>query len=217
MDGGFMKLKPVISMIFIAMLVIACGPSPAAEEQGSTPDIAAVRTSAASTVISQFTLTAAVFTPTASPPTETAATAAPQLTVSATASVAPPLAQVTTGAGTTVVLCDSLSIDPTTVDVNIPDGTTMTPGQDFIKTWRVKNNGSCPWGAGYELIYAGYANEMSGQFQPLEEVVQPGQETELSVQFQAPDEAGEYVSAWQMSNPAGQPFEEIIYVKIVVQ
>lgn len=206
-----MKIKSVLSIIFIAMLIAACSPSPASQEQGPTPDIAAVRTSAASTVIAQFTLTAAAFTPTASLPTETSA---PQITNTATIA---PLAQVTTGAGTTVALCDSLSIDPTTVDVNIPDGTTMTPGQDFIKTWRVKNNGSCAWGAGYELIYAGYADQMAGQFQPLDEVIQPGQETELSVQFQAPDAAGEYVSAWQMSNPAGQPFEEIIFVKILVQ
>jgi hypothetical protein len=204
-----MKLKPVVTVIFIAMLVAACGPSTPSGE--STPDVAAVRTSAASTVVSQFTLTAAAFTPTASLPTETSA---PQLTTTATVA---PLAQVTTGAGTTVALCDSLSIDPTTVDVNIPDGTTMTPGQDFIKTWRVKNNGSCPWGAGYKLAYAGYADQMSGQFQPLEEVVPPGQEVELSVQFQAPDEAGEYVSAWQMSNPAGVTFPEIIFVKILVQ
>jgi Ig-like domain-containing protein len=206
-----MKIKSVLSIIFIAMLIAACSPSPASQEQGPTPDIAAVRTSAASTVIAQFTLTAAAFTPTASLPTETSA---PQITNTATIA---PLAQVTTGAGTTVALCDSLSIDPTTVDVNIPDGTTMTPGQDFIKTWKVKNNGSCAWGAGYELIYAGYADQMAGQFQPLDEVIQPGQETELSVQFQAPDAAGEYVSAWQMSNPAGQPFEEIIFVKILVQ
>ncbi len=205
-----MKLKQIVTVIFIALLVAACGSSPPSSGE-PTPDVAAVRTSAASTVISQFTLTAAAFTPTASLPTETSA---PQIT--ATATVAP-LAQVTTGAGTTVALCDSLSIDPTTVDVNIPDGTTMTPGQDFIKTWRVKNNGSCPWGAGYELVYAGYADQMAGQFQPLEEVVQPGQEVELSVQFQAPDAAGEYVSAWQMENPDGITFEEIIFIKIIVQ
>ena len=206
-----MKLKSVITVIFIALLVAACSPSPAAEGEGPTPDVAAVRTSAASTVVSQFTLTAAAFTPTASLPTETSA---PVQTATATS---PALAQVTDASGTTVALCDSLSIDPTTVDVNIPDGTTMTPGQDFIKTWRVKNSGSCTWGAGYELVYAGYADPMAGQFQPLEEVVQPGQEVELSVQFQAPDEAGEYVSAWQMSNPAGVTFPEIIFVKILVQ
>jgi hypothetical protein len=93
----------------------------------------------------------------------------------------------------------------------------MAPGQDFVKTWRVKNSGSCPWGEGYELVYAEYEVDMSGQFQPLTEVVQPGQEVELSVQFTAPDAIGEYVSAWQMSNPAGVTFEEIVFVKIVVQ
>ena len=204
-----MKLKPIVTVIFISMLIAACGPSPASEEP--TPDIAAVRTSAASTVVSQFTLTAAAFTPTVSLPTETSA---PLQTATATTQ---PLAQVTNASGTTVALCDLLSIEPATVDVNIPDNTVMTPGQDFIKTWKVKNNGSCPWGAGYKLVYAGYANPMSGQFQPLTEVVQPGQEVEVSVQFQAPDEAGEYLSAWQMSNPAGVTFPKIIFVKIIVQ
>ena len=204
-----MKLKPIVTVIFISMLIAACGPSPASEEP--TPDIAAVRTSAASTVVSQFTLTAAAFTPTVSLPTETSA---PLQTATATSQ---PLAQVTNASGTTVALCDLLSIEPATVDVNIPDNTVMTPGQDFIKTWRVKNNGSCPWGAGYELVYAGYTNPMSGQFQPLTEVVQPGQEVEVSVQFQAPDAAGEYLSAWQMSNPAGVTFPKIIFVKIIVQ
>ncbi len=205
-----MKLKLTVSVMLIAVLVTACGAAntPTGEP---TPDVAAVRTSAASTVISQFTLTAAAFTATPSEPTETSA---PQITSTITA---PPLAQVTNAEGTVVALCDSLSIDAATVDVNIPDGTSMSPGQDFVKTWRVKNNGSCPWGAGYELVYAGYADDMSGQFQPLAEVVQPGQEIEVSVQFQAPDAAGEYLSAWQMSNPTGVTFGEIIFVRITVQ
>jgi hypothetical protein len=93
----------------------------------------------------------------------------------------------------------------------------MAPGQDFLKTWRVKNTGSCPWGEGYELVYAGYANEMSGQAQAITQVVQPGQEVELSVQFTAPDQIGNYLSAWQMQNPAGVTFEEIIFVRIIVQ
>jgi hypothetical protein len=125
--------------------------------------------------------------------------------------------QVTNAEGTTVALCDSMTYNIATVDVNIPDNTIMTPGQDFIKTWKVKNNGSCPWGAGYGLVYAGYANRMAGQFQPLTEVIQPGQEVDLSVQFKAPAQAGEYVSAWQMANPAGVTFPEAVYVKILVQ
>lgn len=209
-----MKPKLIVAAIFIALLIVACSPSPAEEGQGPTPDVAAVRTSAASTVIAQLTLTAAAFTPTASLPTETSGPEQPEQTATATSQ---PFAQVTDASGTTIALCDLLSYDPGTVDVNVPDNTTMTPGQDFIKTWRVRNNGSCPWDPGYELVYAGYSDQMSGQFQPLTEVVQPGQEVEISVQFQAPDEAGVYLSAWQMSNPAGITFPEPIYVKVIVQ
>jgi len=205
-----MKFKSIVFAAFIFVFIAACGPSNT-PEQGPTPDVAVVRTSAASTVISQFTLTAAAFTPTPSLPAETPP---PLATITATL---PSLAQATNAEGTAFLLCDSLSFDPDTVDVNIEDGTIMSPGQDFVKTWRVKNNGSCPWGAEYELVYAGYADEMDGQFQPLTAVVQPGTEVEISVQFKAPAEVGEYLSAWQMSNPQGITFPEAIFIKITVQ
>ena len=203
-----MKLKLTVSMILLAVLVSACGTANTPTTGEPTPDVAAVRTSAASTVISQFTLTAAAFTPTPAEPTETPA---PETTETPTTQ---PLAQVTNAEGTTVALCDSLEF---VEDATIPDDTNMAPGQDFLKTWRVRNSGSCPWGAGYELVYADYADEMSGQPQPLTEVVQPGQEVEISVQFTAPSEVGNYLSAWQMQNPAGVTFEEIIFVRIIVQ
>ena len=203
-----MKLKLTISLMLIAILAAACGSANTPQGQEPTPDVAVVRTSAAGTVISQFTLTAAVFTSTPSLPAETAA---PDATNTATGQ---PQVQVTNTLGTTVALCDSLEF---VADVNIPDDTNMAPGQDFLKTWRVKNTGSCPWGEGYELVYAEYEDDMSGQPQPLTQVVQPGQEVEVSVQFTAPDQIGNYLSAWQMSNPAGVTFEDIIFVKIIVQ
>lgn len=205
-----MKPKLIVTAILFMMLVAACG-SANTPEQEPTPDVAAIRTSAAGTVVSQFTLTAAVFTVTPSQPTETSAPAATEATIGVTVS---PAAQVTNAQGTSVALCDSLSF---VADVNVPDDTSMSPGQDFLKTWRVKNTGSCPWGAGYKLVYAGYADKMSGQFQPLTSVVQPGQEVEVSVQFKAPDAADQYLSAWQMSNPSGVTFPQIIFVKIIVQ
>jgi hypothetical protein len=156
-------------------------------------------------------MTAAAFTPTASLPAETAVPSTPGATDTATTQ---PLAQVTNAQGTTIALCDSLGF---VADVTIPDDTNMSPGQDFLKIWRIKNTGSCPWGEGYELVYADYANDMDGQPQPLTEVVQPGQEVEISVQFTAPSEIGNYLSAWQMENPAGVTFEEIIFVRIIVQ
>lgn len=204
-----MKLKLTMVVLLLTLITTACA-SPEAPSQDPTPDIAAVRTSAAGTVIAQFTLTAAAFTPTPAQPTETATPEVTGTTTTATGA----FAQVTDASGTTIALCDSLEF---VADVNVPDDTDMSPGQDFLKTWRVRNAGSCPWGQGYELVYAGYANEMSGQSQPLTQVVQPGQEVEVSVQFTAPEAIGEYLSAWQMSNPAGVTFEQIIFVRIIVQ
>lgn len=212
-----MKLKLTVSVLLIAVLITACGGANPPQEQEPTPDVAVIRTSAASTVISQFTLTAAAFSPTPSGPTETTAPSTPSTpsTPGATnTATTQPIAQVTNAQGTPVALCDSLEF---VADVTIPDDTNMAPGQDFLKTWRVKNTGSCPWGEGYELVYADYANDMDGQPQPLTEVVQPGQEVEISVQFTAPSEIGNYLSAWQMENPAGVTFEEIIFVRIIVQ
>ena len=206
-----MKSKLTITILFITLLLVGCGGGVSTPAAGPTPDVAAVRTSAAGTVVSQFTLTAAAFTPTTLLPTDTSA---PEATATATL---PVVAQVTNLSGTPEALCDSLTFNPATVDVNVPDNTPMTPGQDFIKTWKVKNNGACEWGPGYVLAYAGYEDQMSGQFVALTDVVLPGEEVDVSVQFKAPSEAGTYLSAWQMRNPAGITFEEIIFVKILVQ
>lgn len=206
-----MTYKTTISALFIALLVAACGGQATPSEP--TPDVAAVRTSAASTVVSQFTLTAAVFTPTIPAAAVPSDTPAPT-EESATQETPQP---VTAATGTEEGLCDLLGYDITTIDVNIPDNTPMTPGQDFIKTWRVKNVGTCAWGAGYALGFTGTGTKMDGQFIAFTEVIQPGQEVEVSVQFKAPTEAGTYVSTWTMKNPRGVAFPEAIYVKIVVQ
>ena len=206
-----MKPRPLFTALLAAAFIAACGAQATPSEP--TPDVAAVRTSAASTVVSQFTLTAAVFTPTIPAPLPTA-TSETQEVVAATEA---PGTQATTTASTSQTLCDVLSYDPLTVDVNVTDNTVMTPGQDFVKTWKVKNTGSCPWGAGYVLAYANYDDKMSGQFAGFKEVIQPGQEVDVSVQFKAPSRAGVYVSAWSMRNPSGVFFEERIFVKIIVQ
>lgn len=210
-----MKPKLIVLVTILAVLVAACGPSATPAEP--TPDIAAVRTSAASTVVSQFTLTAAAFTPT--PPHPPADTTEPEATATATVTV-PVVAQVTNAEGTTIALCDKYSWDLATVDVNVPDNTVMSPGQDFIKTWKVKNIGACTWGAGYGMVFS-YGEKMSGTPQPLPSAVAPGQEVEVSVQFKAPNLAGTYTGYWTLQNAKGIAFQgndnKVLYVQIVVQ
>lgn len=196
----------------LAVFISACGASSTPEP---TPDIAAVRTSAASTVEARFTLTAAAFTPTPLPlPSETTA---PEPTSTDTPE---PVAQVTNVEGTTIALCDKYSWDVTTVDVNVPDNTVISPGKEFIKTWKIKNIGTCTWGEGYSIIFS-YGDEMNGAAQPLTAAIAPGEEVEISVVFKAPDLPGFYQSFWTLQNPKGIAFQgtdgKVLYVLINVQ
>jgi hypothetical protein len=207
-----MKVKFMIFAVIATLILVACAP---ATPIVPTPDVLAVRTSAAYTVVAEFTLTAAAFTPTPLPPTETLLPTPELSTETPTPAFATDPTQI--ALGTPGELCDNFSFDNATVDVTILDGTQMTPGQDFVKTWKIKNTGICPWGDGYGLIYAGYADKMSGEPVPLGTLVAVGQEIDVSVNFKAPTKIGEYTSAWQMANAKGFPFGKAIFVKIVVK
>ncbi len=207
-----MKPKYLVLLLVASLFLAACGPATTPEP---TPDVAAVRTSAASTVVSQFTLTAAVFTPTLPPPPTQ--TSAPDATATATL---PPVAQITNAEGTSIPLRDKYAWDINTVDVNIPDNTVMSPGEEFTKTWKIKNIGTGAWGEGYKLIFS-YGEQMAGVAQPLTAAIASGQEVDVSVTFKAPDLPGTYFSFWTLQNPEGIAFlgndDRALYVQIVVQ
>jgi hypothetical protein len=204
-----MKTKHLTIVLIGLLLATSCAPATPAEP---TPDVNSIRTSAAYTVVAEFTLTAAVFTPSPLPPTETLVPDVPSETPTQGLTTDPTLAAL----GTTAALCDDYTFDAATVDVTIPDGTPMTLNQEFVKTWKIRNTGTCSWGDGYGLIYS-HGERMSGQPVPLAVVVQTGQEIEVSVNFKAPGRIGEFVSAWTMSNANGLPFGKAIFVKIIVQ
>ncbi len=213
-----MKIKFLVPISVSLFLLTACAPgSPPAP----TADVKFIQTSAAQTVVANFTLTAVAATSTPLPaPTDTpVALDTPTGEVATGPTLTPTL--LPGGVTATPPLCDYYTYDPTTLDVNVPDNTQMTPGQEFVKTWKIKNSGICTWGAGYKVAYAGYADQMSGQPQPITGVIGPGQEVEISVNFKAPAKVGSYVSAWTLANASGRLFFGIgakpIYVKIVVK
>jgi len=105
-------------------------------------------------------------------------------------------------------------------DVSIPDGTVLAPAEAFVKTWRVRNEGSCPWTPSYALIFAG-GEQMGGPLSvSLPQTVEPGAEVDLSVSLVAPGAEGAYRGDWLVQNEQGETFGSRgiypFYVQIVV-
>ena len=89
-------------------------------------------------------------------------------------------------------------------DVTIPDGTLEHIGDQFTKTWKIRNEGTCDWN-GYSLIYAG-GEAMNGPMStPLQEI-KPGEFANISVQLQAPQRGGVQTGYWEFQNAAGKTF-----------
>jgi hypothetical protein len=91
-------------------------------------------------------------------------------------------------------------------DVTIPDNTLVPPGETFVKTWQIRNDGDCTWGPGYALVFDGEAQLSGPDLVPLTEHVGPGETVELSVTLVAPERPGTYRSEWKIRDPAGARF-----------
>jgi hypothetical protein len=202
-------IKRVLTLaVLVASLLNACGPSAPVVP---TIDVNAIHTYAAETVIVEFTQTAQAVPPTSAATATMAVSSTPPGTLAPTNTIAPtnnPFESTPTG-----IICDDAKWIE---DVTVPDGTQMSPAQDFVKTWKVRNTGSCTWGSGYTLIH-GYDEKMEGIAEPLSGAVAPGEEVEVSVRFKAPANTGEHRSYWRMQNASGSAFGEFLYVTIVVR
>ena len=101
------------------------------------------------------------------------------------------------------------------LDVSVPAGTVMKPGESFTKTWKVENNGTCDWVYLYHLVFVG-GDRMEGDPGSLGKVIVPGKWTQLSVDLVAPSKPGTYTGTWRMANQPGTPFGATLTVSIVV-
>ena len=203
-----MKTRVLFSSMAGLLVLTSCVATPAAP----TPDIGLIQTSAAQTVVANFTLTAAI-TSTAVP-TETQ-TQVP-LVPSGTASTDTPTL-LPGGVTATPILCDALIYDSATIDVNVPDNTEMQLGQKFVKTWQLKTTAHA-LGERATGSYLAMGIAWRACLSRFTGVVAPraggGGVRQLHLR---PTKAGAYVSFWQMANANGTPFPRPIYVKIVVK
>ncbi|GAB4502554.1 MAG: hypothetical protein Fur0035_21080 [Anaerolineales bacterium] len=198
--------------IFAALSLILAGcnlPNSAASPTPLSAD--AIFTAAAQTVEAQLTSSAPVATiappPTAVPPTVEAPTQAIPPTASA-----PTLPPAPTIAPAATQSCDKADF---VADVTISDGTEIAAGASFIKTWRVKNSGSCAWTTSYQLVFASGTQMGAPAAVSFPSAVNPGQTMDISVTMVAPSTPNTYTGNWKLRNAAGQDFSSV-YVMIKV-
>jgi hypothetical protein len=204
-----MQPRPLITRLVVltmgaSLLVAAC--SAGREEPTPTTSVEQIQTQAAASFAAGLTSTA-LANPTATP--------APTDTPAATGTA--PITEVTVPTATRPAVVPTASCYGLTFvsDVSVPDNTQMTPGQEFTKTWRVRNSGSCVWEEGFKFSFTS-GEAMGGSTLTLDSAVETGEEVELSVDLTAPNSAGTFRGNWRMATVAGTYFGDEVYVLIIV-
>jgi hypothetical protein len=191
------------------LLLSACGPSNA--DATPTQSVEEIYTAAYQTLIAQQATTVALTPPTSTPvpstPTPLPVPSSPPATVPTFAFANP-----TKSGGGGASVCDNSAF---VSDVTIPDNTTIDPGKKFTKTWKLLNNGSCTWGAGYKLAFDS-GDQMGGATTAITVPVPSGSVADISVAMTAPTTNGTYKGIWRMQNASSQPFGALPYVIIKV-
>ncbi len=120
-------------------------------------------------------------------------------------------------------------------DVTIPDDTVLEPGQLFIKSWRMTNNGENTWENGTKLMME--ANYNMGMPEVVKAVfikandwidftpggwgsrihnVGPGMEADLAVILKAPTEPGAYQIHFRLVNTRGEIITTPFWMRFAV-
>ena len=91
-------------------------------------------------------------------------------------------------------------------DVTISDWTSMLAGQNFTKTWRIKNTGSCAWTTAYSVYYASGNSLGAPSSVAFSTTVNTGGTIDLSVPMVAPATSGDYTGGWMLRAADGTTF-----------
>jgi hypothetical protein len=108
------------------------------------------------------------------------------------------------------------------MDVTIPDNTRLNPEQAFVKTWRLRNTGACPWNTDDALVFVSGDRLGAPLTVNLPGAVVPGATVDISVPMRAPSQSGVYRGAWLLQTAEGVRFgtgataSNEIWVRIVV-
>ncbi|MBT3313078.1 MAG: hypothetical protein HN855_02650 [Anaerolineae bacterium] len=169
-----------------------------------TLDYGLVSTAVVQTVAAEFTKQAAEIIPTATSFPTSTATLIPE-TVTPTNTI-PSIILPTMIVPTITPIplpCDRAQLIR---DISIQDNSPFMPGDTFVKTWRLKNIGSCTWTQKYSLVFVSGNPMDAKQVIPLPGNVAPNQTIDLSVTLKAPNKLGGYRGDWMLVNSSGTRF-----------
>ncbi|MGB7873705.1 MAG: NBR1-Ig-like domain-containing protein [Anaerolineales bacterium] len=190
------SLTTISWLAILALLLSGCnlGANP-------TPDAAAtlnpLYTAAAQTLeamSNQATSTPGSPIPTSTPFVEDFLTSTPTLGFATSAPYLSPVA---------VKSCDAAAF---VKDVTVSDGTIISPGSTFIKTWRLQNAGTCTWTSSYALVFTSGDGMNAPSAIGFPGTVYPGETVDLSVTLKAPAKKGDYRNYWKLRNASGLLF-----------
>jgi hypothetical protein len=217
-EGNSMKIPSIriLSMFILISIIASSCRVPSAEVNTPSPEV--IVTEPVGTAQAVPTNTHSIAQPTALvtqlPPTSTmvplpTATSTLEPTATAAASPIP-----------TISSCSNLAkfVD----DVSITDDTEMLGGQEFIKTWRLQNVGTCTWTNSYSLIFVNGDQMNATSPLPLTGSTAPGSTLDISINMKAPDLIGTYRGDYKLRDPNGVTFglganaSETFYVQIKV-
>jgi len=191
------KTFPLISLLIVTSILLgACGPS---------DNESVIATAVALTVQAQVTSTLEV--PPSATPTESGRVPSQTPTIT-------PIPSIPIGSYSNCMVASLVS-------ETIPDGTIYTPGQPFLKTWRIQNNSDCTWNTSYKIIFWNGDQMGSSYNYNFPQSVPPGESADFPIQLAAPNEAGTFTGEWKFQTPDGRNFgvgqyDSVIWTKIVV-
>ncbi len=205
-----------LPVIMIGMTILACSmPGSISNEDKVRTQIAETQEIVPSNTLLVFASTDVVLTPTVTPEQTRTETPIPSPTftivVIPSRTLQPSITQ-------TSQPCDVATFMD---DITVPDGTVFSPGASFVKTWLLKNVGTCTWTTEYEIFFES-GEHMGGPADlNLTKNVLPGESVQISVSLTAPATPGTYRGNWKFHNAKGDVFGLTsggpFYVEIVVK
>jgi hypothetical protein len=100
-------------------------------------------------------------------------------------------------------------------DNNIPDGQIFPPGAEFVKSWRMRNDGPGSWPSDTELLFVAGDKLMIDKSERFKVgSVPPGEEVDVwTGEMKAPDVPGKYISYWRLCDSKGRRFGHSIWIE----